>query len=139
MRKGSITTRKVGRGYYSSWADTIAISGFGKGAYETATHELGHRFEDVVPGIADAEGVLYNKRTKGEKEETLRSVTGNKRYRANEKTKKDKFIDPYIGKVYNDNTYEIVSMGFQYAVHDPMKLLQDKEYANFILGLLAVG
>ena len=81
---------------------------------------------------------MYDKRTAGEKEESLRKLTGVK-YRSDEKTKKDKFIHPYIGKVYSDNTFEIVSMGFQYAVHNPEKLLQDPEYASFILGLLAVG
>jgi len=134
---GEIYTYKKSRGYYDGVE--IVIDGTGQRAKEVATHELGHRFENCIPGIKDAEREFYNKRTEGEQTENLRKLTGIKGYRADEVTKKDNFVDPYIGKFYDHDAYEVVSMGFQYAFHTPEKLLKDKEYARLILGLLAVG
>ena len=138
LAQGSVTTRKVKRGYYSP--GEIAISGEWDGdKTECAIHELGHRFEECMPGIVKAEADFYKKRTEGEESISLRKLTGNKSYAAHEVTKRDKFINPYIGKDYGRDSYEIVSMGFQYAFHEPNRLLQDREYAQLILGLLAVG
>lgn len=50
---------------------------------------------------------------------------------------KDKFIDHYMGKRYNDGATEIVSMGLEYLVSNPLKLArQDPEYFDFIIDLI---
>lgn len=137
IEKGPITVFKTDRGYCS---DTeIAISGSGQEAKETATHELGHRFERSVPGIVEAESDFYDKRTQGEPLQRLRDVTGNKRYRPDEVTRVDQFINPYIGKYYGGRAFELVSMGFERAMHRPSELMKDPDYARFILGMLVAG
>lgn len=139
-QRGQLTARKVDRGYYSDPDGMIAISGWGDaGMLETAIHELGHRFEHTIPGIVEAEKAFYDRRTAGETSEQLRKITGSSGYKADEMTKKDNFLDPYIGKDYGRDIYEVVSMGFQYAFTNPKKLLQDRDYAQFILGLLTVA
>jgi len=50
---------------------------------------------------------------------------------------KDKFLDHYMGKVYQSGDTEIVSMGLQYLVSDPIRLMKaDPEYFDFIINML---
>lgn len=44
----------------------------------------------------------------------------------------------YMGKDYKGYAYELVSMGFQYAYTDPLKLMKDEDMAEWILGILAL-
>jgi len=54
-------------------------------------------------------------------------------YGKDELTRKDKFIDAYMGKDYRGQASEILSMGLQYFYNDPYKLaIKDPEYFNFI-------
>lgn len=139
MQRGAITTKKVDRGYYSDDQGLIAISGWDKASqYETAVHELGHRMEKAVPGILQAEKAFYERRTAGESVQRLKDATGIS-YRADETTRKDNFLDAYMGKDYAGQFYELVSMGFEYAYTKPDKLAQDPDYQQFIYGLLAIG
>ena len=132
IKKGSLKISKVQRGFYNGYE--IAISGMGtQSQIETAFHELGHRFEDVIQGIYEAEDVFYKRRTSGCALEWLGDG-----YRKDEKTRKDDFIHPYMGKEYNSRFYELVSMGFEYAYTNPTLLLKDEDYAQFIYGILAL-
>lgn len=132
IKSNKIDVLKVNRGYNNKYE--IAISGHSKDSQmETAFHELGHRFEIVVDGILDAEKAFYERRTKGEDLAWLGAP-----YAKSEKTRRDKFLDPYIGKDYYGRAYEIVSMGFQYAYYDPTKLWEDEDFAQFIYGILAL-
>jgi len=131
---GTLTPKKVNRGYYNHWRREIAISGdIDKYCFKTAIHELGHRFERVVPGILEIEKDFYEKRTAGE---TLKWLGPG--YARDEKTRRDKFINKYIGKDYNGDAYELVSMGFEYAYTNPTKLWEDEEYARWIYGILVL-
>lgn len=132
VSKDKILPRKVSRGYYDGY--TIAISGFNKDTKnETAVHELGHRFEEVVPGIKEKEKEFYAKRTDGLPLEWLGPG-----YRKDEVTRKDDFVHAYMGKDYGGSGYELVSMGFEYAYTDPLELAKDPEMQQWILGLLAL-
>lgn len=132
--KGNLTPKKVDRGYYSEWRKIIAISGWtDEGAIETAIHELGHRFERAVPEIKEMEKLFYNRRTKGEALQWL----GNG-YGRDEKSRKDDFISPYMGKDYHGTAYELVSMGFEYAYTDPLKLATDPDMEAWIYGILSL-
>jgi SPP1 gp7 family putative phage head morphogenesis protein len=132
IQKGKLTISKVSRGFYNG--REIAISGdYLESQMDTAFHELGHRFEDVVKGIYDAEDVFYKRRTNGESLEWL--GTG---YAKSEKTRKDNFLDSYMGKEYPDDYYELVSMGFPMAYMNPTMLWTDEDYAQFIYGILAL-
>ena len=140
LMAGSLDTKKVGRGYYNNAQGLMAISGsYDDECRETATHELAHRFEYTVPGIVEMEREFFEKRTQGEEYVPLRDLTGNKAYKSDEKAKKDNFVNPYIGRDNGGNSFEVVSMGFTYAFHNPKALMGDKDYAQLILGILAVG
>lgn len=132
IKKGHLKISKVSRGFYDG--STIAIDGWSEESQiSTAFHELGHRFEDVVKGIYEAEDVFYKRRTAGCPLEWL--GTG---YSKSEKTRKDNFLHSYMGKEYPDNFYELVSMGFDYAYTDPTRLWADEDFAQFIYGILSL-
>lgn len=132
LAKGKMDISKVSRGFYNG--HTIAISGNSiESQISTAFHELGHRFEDVVKGISDAEKVFYARRTTGESLQWLGSG-----YSKSEVTRKDKFLHKYMGKDYGGRFYELVSMGFEYAYTNPTKLLADEDFAQFVYGILAL-
>lgn len=134
VMKGNLTPKKVDRGYYSHWDQIIAISGdAGAQSYETAIHEIGHRFEKVVDGVLDAEKIFYDRRTAGEALEWLGAG-----YDRKEVTRFDQFIESYMGKDYKGTAYELVSMGFQLAYTDPDRLLADPDMAEWIFGLLTI-
>lgn len=116
-----------GRAYYSISSGTIKISS--KEAINL--HELAHRFEKTVPGILQAEKEFYERRTAGEEAKWI-----GKGYDHDEVTRKDNFIDKYMGKDYNGDAYELCSMGFEYAFTNYKKLCKDEEYRDFILGIL---
>lgn len=131
---GKLMLKTVNRGYYSHFNKEIAISGItDDDKLKTAFHELGHRFEQVIPGILEAEKEFYERRTAGE---SLKWLGG--RYRYDEKAKKDKFLDPYIGKDYGGFAYELISTGFEYAFTDPTRLWEDEDFAEWIYGILAL-
>lgn len=129
VKRGSLGVKKTDRGYYNGIE--IAISGYGDSSFGTAIHELGHRFEDAVKGIKQEESEFYNRRTTGEKLEWL-----GRGYDKDELTRKDNFLDPYMGKDYHGYAYELVSMGFQYAYTDPERLAKDEDMESWIYGLL---
>lgn len=130
----SLSLKKVSRGYYLHSTNTLAISTPTEyKALRTSIHELGHRFEYVHPVIRTQEKLFYDRRTKGEQSKWLGAG-----YSKREVTKKDNFIDAYIGKDYGDNTYEVVSMGFERAFIATDDLLKDEDYAEFIFGVLSI-
>lgn len=132
IMRGNLTPKKVNRGYYSDWAGEIAISGWDNASRRgTAFHELGHRFEQAVPEIRKQEKAFYERRTQGESLEWL--GTG---YAKTEKTRKDDFVHPYMGKDYGGSAYELVSMGFQYAFTEPNQLAKDPDMQQWIFGML---
>ena len=83
--------------------------------------------------IREAEKEFYKHRTEGEPLKWLGSG-----YRRNEKTRFDDFVSPYMGKDYGGSSYELVSMGFEYAYTRPEELAKDPEMEAWILGILAL-
>lgn len=133
-----LIAKVVNRGYFNEYERVIAISGvdksgFERSAFSCAVHELGHNMEHVVKGILSHEKSFYERRTAGE---ALMKLGGN--YKSSEVTRKDHFLDPYMGKDYGGRAYELVSMGFEYAFTDPKTLIQDEDFAQFIFGLLTI-
>ena len=133
MEQGNLTPKKVERGYYSKFEKTIAISGEGNGRLSTAIHELGHRMEHTVPGLRDAEKDFYDRRTKGETLKWMGEGYGKK-----EVTRKDKFLNSYMGKDYGGSAYELASMGFESAYTDPGTLAKDPDMEAWVYGMLAL-
>ena len=130
VKRGVLHPKAVNRGFYDGWY--IAINGWESAEQiETAFHELGHRFEDVVPSILAQEKEFYERRTSGESLKWL-----GKGYGKGEKTREDKFIHIYMGKDYGGSAYELVSMGFQYAYTNPAQLAKDPDMQAWIYGIL---
>lgn len=93
-------------------------------------HEYGHHLE-TSPGVHEKVMGFYNRRTAGEK-----AVHLGPGYGRSEVTKKDKFIHPYMGKVY-PNASEILSMGIQHLMTDPIGLREkDQDYFDTMIDIL---
>ena len=99
---------------------------------ETVVHELGHWLEDMNPKVHESIMAFYKKRTKGEG--LVRLLDG---YGADELTRKDKFIDVYMGKDYEGKASEILSMGLGEFYKNPYRLaIKDPGYFDFIYNLV---
>lgn len=122
----------TGRAYYQHYYYNMAEIRFAA-SLSTNVHELGHRMEKVVPAILKAEREFYDMRTNGEKLEWLGAGYGRK-----EKTRRDHFMSPYMGKDYGGDAYELVSMGFQsvFTNYEGFKK-SDPDMLKWSLGLLA--
>lgn len=127
---------------------------FSSGRPTTAWHELGHFVETHNEDVERIEREFLKERTKGEQTSRLYDIyNGSVDYRLSEITKKDNFINPYIGKEYPKGT-EVLSIGLE-SLFEPgkgqlksigkdgknkyVKINEDKEYLNLILGLLLKG
>lgn len=118
-----------GRANYSSITGRISVAP--ESHANVYYHEYGHKIEDKVDGVHDVIMDFYNRRTAGEKSAQLVG------YCKGEVTKKDSFVDPYIGKVYSNGT-EVLSMGLQYAYTDNVTMMRDTDMSQLIYGILAV-
>lgn len=104
-------------------------------------HELAHGLEFKNPTVLRRAIDFWENRTRGEREVSLRSVTGIN-YSRNERTKVDRFSEPYMGKVYRNRSgaiaaTEIVSMGLEAMWADPIAFASsDPEYFDFIYNLM---
>jgi hypothetical protein len=100
-------------------------------------HELGHFLEFENPGIAKAAREWVESRATGELSKLKDIDSG---YGDYEVYYPDRFIDPYVGKVYQDGYTEVISMGIENFA-DPAKMVQfykkDPEHFNLIMGILS--
>jgi hypothetical protein len=98
-----------------------------------AFHEMGHWFEQKCDDKTRMKIKLFlAKRGAGEYPVKLKTITG-VGYGDDEICRKDKFIDPYIGKIYAGGETEIMSMGIDLMYTDPVKLAtEDPEMFDFI-------
>lgn len=103
----------------------------------TVIHELGHVLEHLNPEVADKARAFLARRTAGEESRKLRDLTGIRAYGPGEMAKRDKFLDPYMGKIYPHGATEIVSMGMEWMWVDPAAFAaRDPDYFTFIFDLL---
>ena len=138
VKRGPISLKKTNRGYYSERRREIAISRLGVDGMKTAIHESAHMMERVIPDIMSAEREFYSRRTKGCELEKLKDLVKGVRYKDNELTRADKFINPYMGKDYSGTAYELASMGFEDIFTEPEAILRDPDMANWLLGMLVL-
>lgn len=98
----------------------------------TVIHEMGHYLEDSSSEVFEGVQEFYRKRTKG-----CPLVWMGPGYGRDELTRKDNFIDAYMGKDYGGRASEILSMGLEYFYNDPYKLAtKDPGYFNFIFNVV---
>lgn len=159
----SIYTKDTQRGFFSNiglkgrtWRSGIADNAvsimLSKGSNTVSYHEIGHYVEHFNPEALKLSQEFVAYRTKGEQEIDMQDLQY--WYRRGEKTKKDNFISPYIGKSYNNAT-EVLSMGLE-SIFEPgkgkvfaqptekselilKKITDDLEYLNFIIGMYLKG
>jgi hypothetical protein len=125
------------RSYYNNTDKTVSMGNDDPG---TVIHELSHWIEYSVPEIKKEVVEFYNRRTKGEKVVKMRDATGIKSYRDTEITKVDKWMRPYMGKVYPDESTEILSMGLELMYRNPVALAkQDPDMFDFIYSVVRRG
>ena len=62
-------------------------------------HEFSHRLQNLYPKAQSVFQRFFEHKTKREKEQSLRELTQNKRYKKTEMAKEDSFIDKYMGKI----------------------------------------
>jgi hypothetical protein len=150
---GSFTKLKVkfvkGRGFYDDIDDAANASPWrsrvqgDNGYFSVMAHELIHRAEYTVPSIKMMEWVYYHRRTKGELPQQLQKLYPGKRYRKDEITREDKFVDPYAGKDYGNDmrsAYEIMTTGVQDMLTGVMGISSfDADQTKFVLGMLAAA
>lgn len=130
---GAITVTKSSRGYYQDQGHVMAIGGnLTEYRENNAVHEIAHRMERVM-GLIEAERRFYEERTAGESAEWL---GGN--YDASEVTRRDNFVNAYIGKDYGGRAYELVSMGTEGIIGftDNVDLSYDEDMRDWITGIL---
>ncbi len=105
-----------------------------------ALHEMGHAAENGNQWLKQMQYAYWTSRRAGEPLQKLSKITGNRGYRANEMAAKDKWGEPYAGKVYNqsrDSSFEIFTMGIEGVFFGAKNL--DPEHRAFTLGLLALS
>lgn len=152
-----VTTQQSNRGFWRGTANpVISISGR-EGAYgfeaghATAVHEMGHMFEDSVPGIVELEWAFLKKR--------VAEAPGTKSLGRGETAFPDTFRSLYTGRHYGDrptgSNFEIFTTGVESVFSgstsfdnnlDPKwehyrnpatkDLGTDEEFRNFVLGVL---
>nr|WP_319566293.1 hypothetical protein [uncultured Rhodoferax sp.] len=102
-------------------------------------HELAHHLEaDPVAKMA-AGRYIRRRSIDGDQKYSLRSLSGQNGYRADEAAFKGNFFHPYVGKVYSDGVTEVFSMGIE-SFSDPETLARraavDPQTLEFIAGFL---
>jgi len=138
---------KKGEGYFSGSDRSYHLDGQGiflsKSANATTVmHELGHHLETSNINVLERAADFVTRRTRGEVPQPMREVTRNNNYRSDEFTRPDKFLNAYMGKVYQAAAgwimaTEITSMGLELFFSDPLKLArQDPDYFDEIFAIL---
>ena len=83
----------------------------------THVHEFGHRLQDIMPELDALFARYWELRTKGDPIEKLADLSPGLGYGIDELTRKDRFPDPYWGKIYGDEDeplpLEMLTMSFE--------------------------
>lgn len=104
-------TKTKSRAYNSTFYINIGSSRSKDQLREDLFHELGHSAENDIP---DHDNIKWVKSRATGKQQPLTKLVPGAKYGADEKAYPDKFIDPYVGKIYEDGGTEVVSMGLQH-------------------------
>jgi hypothetical protein len=95
-------------------------------------HELGHAAEHQDPTILEQSLAWRDGRTAGEQAKWLGPG-----YRQNEVTRADNFANPYIGKDYGRRATEVLSMGLEFFIEDPLYLAKtDPDMFKYIYNVV---
>jgi hypothetical protein len=102
-------------------------------------HELGHHVEFASTKTRDKLNDWIDGRSGGAKVAPLNSLQKNASYHEDEIARPDKFVDPYVGKLYEDKATEALSMGVE-RFSTPQSMLDfykaDREHFLITIGAL---
>lgn len=104
-----------------------------------AFHEIGHHIEFENPKYAELSREFIKSRSTSDEPQSIREMTGNPAYRADEKAYPDKFYDPYVGKIgANGNTEVIATATGEMSSAKTARALfnKDREHFMFTVGVL---
>lgn len=126
---------KTLRIYYNNHPGRASGGGAGIHIYSNArngvvVHETMHWFEDHAHGGGARARKFLNDRTKGEPEVRLNKLKPMSNYADDEVTKPDKFVDPYVGRIYKGGGTEVTSMGLD-ALYVNAKHFADSDPDHF--------
>lgn len=131
------------RSYYSLGENAVHLGRSGgkkQAQVSDIVHELGHWLDQNHPEIKQEVSDFYERRTKGNPVVLLSDVVDYGGHQG-ELTKVDKFIHPYMGKVYKvDKATEVLSMGLELMHGNPAYLAKkDPEMFDFIYKVVRRG
>lgn len=144
--RGTLNVIRTDRGYYLGARNELAVSGTmhdENDLIRVIAHEMGHRSEDVVPGIKETEWVWEQRRTYTGNDVVYGSrevaATGHRDYGPGESGRADEYLTPYIGRSYGDSPtsfHEVLSVGMESLLTGSNRLWEDPDYRSLILGML---
>ncbi len=111
-------------------------------APSSTVHELGHILEEFVDEILKASQAVFERRTAGEAFVRLSQLRPGVGYGAQELTKKDAWIDPYVGRTYSAAVYgsdgtEVLTMGLEYMYRNPLEFWRkDSDHFTYIWDIM---
>ena len=125
-----------------AYANRAGVVNIGDGSRATLYHEFGHHAEYVSPQLLDSAIAWRNGKATSKTPQKLSKLTG-LNYDDDEVAMPDKFVNPYVGKVYDgyfgEKATEVVSMGLE-RFHSPQAMKEfrekDPDHFHFILGVL---
>jgi hypothetical protein len=130
----------VDRAFYSNTYSMVVMPDNRPLQYTARTtfHELGHWVEGKNNSVHEALTDFFNSRTREEELVRMSDLFPEAGYDNSEVTKKDNFIDPYMGKVYSDGSTEILSMGIELYIDNPLEFARrDREHFDIVRAILA--
>lgn len=102
----------------------------------TTIHEFGHRMQHLRPQVRSATQKFYESRTAGESLRNLNTVSPD--YAEWEVAKFDQFKNPYMGREYDGEAFELFSMGMESITGNRFaREYYDEKLGDLIRGLLA--
>jgi len=110
----AITTNVVRRARFGEDISGLIIDVSGSSKAEkidTALHELWHLAEYLDVNIVRIEEEFFTRRAKAPNIAKARQIA--RKINGSEFGVRDDFIDPYVGKVYRDRSYEVATMAMQ--------------------------
>lgn len=132
----------TGRANFNPQFETMTTNG----SLDTTIHEMAHAAQWAAPQVDALFQEYHAERAGAEPLVKLKQLRPTINYRPDEVTKPDKFIEPYMGKVYQKNrtgyggALEMMSMAMEYLMGNStakfMKLFtQDRPFLEMIVGV----
>lgn len=119
-----------GRAFFDPLPKSVNVTS--ASSRDTVVHELGHWLEEINPDVHRKALEFYDRRTQGYALEWLGPG-----YDQHERTRRDKFIDEYMGKDYRRQATELVSMGIEYLHTKPATLARrDPDMFDWVFNLV---